>query len=308
MRAKVLKAANVLGFEYGYGARAAMAKTIQLVIYKRHGKVVADTPFFEYLIRGVSDKVRDMGYLFSISYFYRTEDTREQLIALKSAGCAGIILLATEMKTADFGVFEDLEVPIVLLDGWFPTKRFDAVIIDNQRGAWNAVHYRFTMGHTRIGYLHSSVDIRNFVERRDGYMSALHSIKEIPLDLCKCVIPVGTTLEDAAADMSAYLAENDIPPMAFFADNDIIAAGCIRAFHKAGYRIPEDISVVGFDDMPLCTVLEPQLTTIAVPKGPMGSLAAERLDKHIRRETEGEVIRLSVLPEVVERASVLNLK
>ncbi len=82
----------------------------------------------------------------------------------------------------------------------------------------------------------------------------------------------------------------------------------MRALLKAGYRIPEDISIIGFDDMPLCLMSDPQLSTMAVPKERMGTLAVERLDKRIRGETSGEVIRLSIFPEIVERNSVLTLK
>lgn len=307
VRARVLQAAQELGFSYNGSGAARRLGIIQLIIYKRHGKVVSDTPFFEHLTKGVADGVHALGYQLSITYFYRTESVAEQIRSLASTKCVGIILLTTEMHSGDVAAFDALNVPIVLLDTWFPSKRYDAVVIDNQRGAWNAVHSLIKCGHTRLGYLHSKVDIRNFNERRDGYLSAVNSMKETAADCAQRIIPIGTTLESAFEDMSAYLATDPVLPTAFFADNDIIAIGCMRALLKAGYRIPQEISVIGFDDLPLCQLMEPKLTTMAVPKERMGALAAERLDKCIRGETGGETIRLSVFPEIITRESVLDL-
>lgn len=307
VRTRVLEAAQELGYEYVDSGASHRSSIIQLIIYKRHGKVVSDTPFFEHLTKGVSDEVRALGYQLTITYFYGTESVSEQLRSITSAQCAGIILLTTEMHSADMAAFESLSVPIVLLDNWFPNKRYDAVVIDNQRGAWRAVHYLIKCGHTRLGYLNSKVDIRNFTERRDGYLSAVSSLRELGNNSAQRIVRVGTTLESAFEDMSAYLAADPVLPTAFFADNDIIAAGCMRALLKAGYRVPDEISIIGFDDMPLCQMLEPKLSTMAVPKESMGALAVERLDKRIRGETGGEIVRLSVFPEIISRESVLDL-
>lgn len=308
VRAKVRAAAEELGFSYeGAAAPVHKSRIIQFIIYKRHGKVVSDTPFFEHLTKGVADEVNALGYQLSITYFYGTESAQEQLRSIQTLKCMGIILLTTEMHSADLNVFESLNVPIVLLDNWFPNKRYNTVVIDNQRGAWYAAHYLIQHGHVRLGYLKSSVEIRNFSERWDGYLHALSALKDPHNDSAQRIVRVGTTLEAAFEDMSAYLAADPVLPTAFFADNDIIAAGCMRALLKAGYRVPEEISVIGFDDMPICQMLEPKLTTMAVPKERMGALAVQRLDQLIRGQTDGEIIRISVFPEIIVRDSVLDL-
>lgn len=172
-RDRVRKVAEELGFEYDAPSQPRKTSTILLIIYKQHGRVVADTPFFESLIKGVSDMTYKLGYhRLSVSYFYSQENKAEQLSSLRSIKCAGIVLLATEMRATDVTQFEHLGVPIVLLDNWFPTKNLDSVVIDNSRGAWTAVRYLRNMGHTDIGYLHSNTEIRNFLERRDGYIQA----------------------------------------------------------------------------------------------------------------------------------------
>lgn len=304
VRQKVFAAAAAIGYRPGGSAAGAAQPVIQLVLYKKHGKVVSDTPFFENLTKGISDRVQALGYQLRITYYYAAQDAAEQLRSLQNSRPAGLLLLTTEMHTRDLDAFEALGLPLVLLDNWFPAKSCDAVVIDNLRGAYHAVQFLIQCGHTRLGYLSSKVDIRNFTERREGYLAAVRSLKDPHNDSAQRIVRVGTTVESACADMTAYLATDPVLPTAFFADNDLIAAGCLRALRRAGYRVPEDISLIGFDDMSICELTEPPLTTMAVPKERLGALAVDRLDRRIRGETGGETIRLLVQPEIVVRASV----
>ncbi|QUC04982.1 LacI family DNA-binding transcriptional regulator [Atopobium sp. oral taxon 416] len=306
-RDRVRKVAEELGFEYDAPSQPRKTSTILLIIYKQHGRVVADTPFFESLIKGVSDMTYKLGYhRLSVSYFYSQENKAEQLSSLRSIKCAGIVLLATEMRATDVTQFEHLGVPIVLLDNWFPTKNLDSVVIDNSRGAWTAVRYLRNMGHTDIGYLHSNTEIRNFLERRDGYIQAMRHFHTSDIDPLHTIVEVGSTMESAYKDMSRYLDGNPYLPTAYFADNDLIAMSCIRALKDHGIRVPEDISVIGFDDVSTAAIADPPLTTMAVPKTNMGAIAVRRLVEHVKGETDGEVVRISVLPEIVQRASVVK--
>lgn len=304
-RERVLAIAREMGFEYESKEPAQKTSTILLVIYKRSGQVVGETPFFEELIKGVSDATYLSGYhRLSISYFYAQQSASEQLKSLRSVKCAGIILLATEMLSVDVLQFERLGVPMVILDNWFPSKPMDCVVIDNQHGAWEASRYLISMGHTNIGYLHSKVEIRNFLERKAGWSTAVRGVIETEGNPERFIARVGSTTESAYADMCAYLDTNPDLPTAYFADNDVIAEGCIRALHEHGIRVPEDVSVVGFDDAPMTETIDPPLTTMSVPKAAMGALAVKRLVSLISGETHGEAVRVSVLPKVVERASV----
>ncbi len=303
-RERVFSCARDLGFEYALPDAPRKTSTLLLVIYKQHGRVLADTSFFESLIKGVSDATYSLGYhRLSISYFYAQQDKEEQLAAIRSVKCAGIILLATEMRAGDVAQFERLGVPIVLLDNWFPTKHLDSVVIDNTRGAWSAVRYLANVGHREIGYLHSSTEIRNFLERREGYLSAARGLDD-DVNSVHSIVGVGSTLESAYSDMSEYLDHDPYLPTAFYADNDVIAISCMRALQDHGYRVPEDISILGFDDETSAATCNPPLTTMRVPKSRMGALAVKRLVDHIHGETEGEVVRIAVLPEIVQRASV----
>lgn len=305
VRSQILELAKQMGLEPQTGTAAPNAGTIQLVIYKRHGKVIADTPFFEQLTQGVANEAARLGYHLSISYFYGNQPAKEQLRSIQSQNCAGIILLATEMHSEDGKAFFALDVPIVVLDNSFPALKYDAVAIDNALGAWKAVHYLIDCGHTRIGYLHSSVEIRNFRERYSGYLSACRALPEdAAKDSARRIIPVSPSSEGAAEDMAKYLDTEPLLPTAFFADNDRIAAGCCKVLLNYGYRIPENVSVIGFDDSAVSEVLNPPLTTMQVQKQRMGALAVERLHT-ILSFAPPERVRIAIAPEVLVRQSVL---
>jgi LacI family transcriptional regulator len=305
-RQRVFAVAQELGFEYrGSASDEKKQGGLHLVVYKSHGKVVGDTAFFAALIEGVKKATYAQGFgQLNISYFYERESVTEQIRAIKTSKCAGIILLATELNANSLRPFRRLKIPIVLLDSWFPTKDIDSVIIDNQGGAYNAVEHLVSMGHTKIGYLHSKVRIRNFVERADGYRQACQLLIDRHYDSQTYTVGVGASIRDAYADMTAWLLKKPELPTAFFADNDLIAAGCMTALIDAGYQVPRDVSIVGFDNVPIKELGVFRLSSMDVPKERIAALAVERLARHIQRGERTETIRISVLPTLVARDSV----
>lgn len=304
VRRRVLALAREAGYQPDPGRALAAGRILQLVIYKRHGRVVADEAFFDDLIEGVMQQATALGYHLSVSYFYGGQPEKEQIRSIKSLRCAGLILLATEMHTADLRPFRELRCPIVILDNFFPTVDCDSVTINNLTGAWRAVKYLIDCGHVRIGYLHSKVEIRNFAERSNGYLSGCRLLpEEAARDAAHRVIRVGPSGEEAAADLEAYLAREPLLPTAFFADNDRIAAGCCKALQKSGVLIPQEVSVIGFDGSSLGELLTPSLTTMQVHKHRMGALAVERLHARLCGDPP-ETLRIALTPELVVRQSV----
>ncbi len=305
VRNRVLEVAAELGYP---ATRPRDSRVLQLIVFKRHGRVVSDNPFMDILTRGVTDEASRLGYHLSISYFYGDKDRQEQIRSLCSLASEGMLLLATEMSEEDLDLFRTIPVPLVLLDNFSTSMSWDCVHIDNLCGVQAAVQYLIRRGHTRIGYLHSSVDIRNFRERQEGYLRGCRALPEQDArDAARRVIRADVSTELACRMMRSFLSSHTAPlPTAFFADNDHIAAGCSRALQEAGYRIPEDVSILGFDDSPIARMTEPALTTMAVPKERMGALAVERLVERIRNP-QLEHIRIAVMPELVERDSVLSL-
>lgn len=290
--------------EFGYfdGARI---ETINFVIYKRDGKIVTDTPFFTALIAGVEAEARAAGYKTVICNLdYREPDffaVRDQILNDSSSA---ILLLATEMQEEDIKPFSSSLAPIVVLDSWFEDMTFDSVLISNTDSVCSAVRGLIARGHKKIGYLCGSTRIKNFFYREEGYMRAMAGagLEADP----KFCFPLTPDMEGAYADM-LFLLENGIEmPTAFFADNDMVALGAMRAFREYGYAVPDDISVVGFDDLPFGAVSYPPLSTIQVPKEEMGRTAVRRLIEIIRNPA-GVKMKIQVCNTYIERGSVRYL-
>lgn len=294
-----------------YGVRKdtrynAASRLITLVVYKKHGKVYGETPFFSALIEGISAQVVDSGYRLQLTYFYASQDPAEQCRSIFTSGSEGLILLATEMMEEDFPPFANAPIPVVMLDCDLKTSCYDCVTIHNQQGVYLAVKHLLDNGHRKLGYLRSSVVIPNFTERYVGYEMAIAS-SPFREQCSSQVVRVSSTVSAAYEDMNAYLARNPQLPTAFFADNDIIAGSCIRALIEHGYRIPEDISIVGFDDIPSAVLSTPALTTVHVPKEHLGRYAVQRLIDRIQSGDSTPTVRHSINTSLVIRDTVKRM-
>ena len=299
---KILEVAKRLG----YVAEKKIDK-IKLVICKKTGNVVADTPFFGELIEGMEKTGKEFGYDTLVSNI-NIADT-DEIEKLKRDTSTGLILLATELTEEDMKFFDDCEAPIVVIDSWYDNMKYDSVLISNTDSSCQAVGYLFDKGHKNIGYLKGKERITNFHYREIGWIRAYMKKNIFPGEGFS--VELGTTMETAKADMDAYLDElekegKSLPVTAYFADNDIIALGAIRSLKDHGYKIPADVSVVGFDDMPFCEVSSPPLTTIRVFKQEMGIVAVKRLLEHL---ADDKVInnKIQVCTKFVERGSVSSL-
>lgn len=250
--------------------------TIQLTIYKKHSQVVADTDFFASLIAGIESKARHNGYQLTIKSV-PSERLDADLIRADWNGNAidGILLLGTEMAKQDMLDVMKVDKPILVLDTYFLGILANYVVIDNTNGVYMGVNHLIEKGHRKIGYLKSSVSIQNFLERYEGYAKALADA-ELVCD-SSYTVQLRPTIEGAYEDMTAYLSGKPKLPTAFFADNDIIAFGAMKALKENGVQIPQEMSLIGFDDMPFCTIIEPTLSTISVDKQILGRLAVENL-------------------------------
>lgn len=293
--------------EYGYdlskkGDPDAPKGAIQLVIYKKDGAVVTDTHFFAQLTEGIDQGCKEAGFDLQISYFYANQDVYAQIRSLADKTFQGLLLLGTELEKEYFHYFRSLKLPLVVLDTYFEELDCDSVLINNVQGAYLATNYLIDSGLTRVGYLRSSYPIGNFAERADGYYKALRHHR-IPTEH-PYVHRLTPSIEGAYQDMLLLLREGKVETaQAYFADNDLIAAGAMRAFKECGYSIPDDISFIGFDDMPVCDFLEPPLTTMEVPKQYLGKLAVERLVHRIAQTAEPP-IKIEVSTHLRERMSV----
>jgi len=259
-------------------------RNIQFIIYKKHGKVVADTPFFSVLIESINRAARSANFNLIITYIDEGQDDIPSiLVQIDKTKPSGLLILATEMTSEDINLFKYLRYPMLLLDNQFDNQEVDTVCINNADGVYKAVMHLLSLNHADIGYLNSKVWIKNFEQRLRHFKSYM---LEQGISLPEGnIFHLAPTIDGSYLDMKTYLSLCKDMPTALFAANDIIALGAARALKEAGYQIPQDISIIGFDDIAFCEMSEPPLTTIHVYNQQMGNTAVRRLVELIESPT-----------------------
>lgn len=301
-RKRVLEAARDNGYDFARKALGREQKrgTICFAVYRKSGAVVGDTPFFSELTDGISICCRRHGYECVISYLYEDEDLQGQIYDMRVAKYAGVIILATEMEEQTLSLFDVLECPLVFLDAYFERPEYNFILINNTQGAYQATRYLIRKCRTQPGYLRSSYWISNFEARADGFYKA---IREAGMSTShSLVLRLPPSQEGAYADMKELL-KTEKPAKCYFADNDLIAIGAIQALKEAGYRIPEDVSIVGFDDISSAQYVSPPLTTVEVPKAYLGEAAVGRVVQMIEGRSL-QPLKVEVFTRLIRRKSV----
>lgn len=301
-RRRVLDAAAENGYDMTRITQKQRKKQeICLLVYKKYGAVVTDTAFFSELFEGIREACRALGYRLAIRYLYDDGDTlEEQVRQILWSDCSGVILLGTELAAERFSVFRVLRVPLVIADTYFHGVTADYVLINNMQGAFLATEYLIRKTKAQPGYLHSSYPIANFAERANGFYDAIRSAG---MSASRCIVHRLAPSEDGAcADMKALLESGEPTARSYFADNDLIAAGAMRAFREHGYRIPEDVRIVGFDNIPQAESIAPGLTTVHVPKKELGGTAVRRLHEIIERG-ESLPVKTEISTRLIRRGS-----
>ena len=278
---------------------------IKFVSIKKHGKVVSDTPFFHNLIEGVEKESRIAG-LDTIICNLNTDDSDydERLSEILSDSSCGILALATELNNQEMERFKSALGPLVIIDNWSDSMKFNSVMIRNADSMYNATMVLSANGHKNIGYLKSSTTIKNFYYRFHGYQRAMQDL-ELSIDPAHTV-RLEPTMDGSYRDMMEYLKSSPSLPSAYLADNDIIAFGAMKALKENGCRLPEEISIIGFDDLPFCEISSPTLSTIRVPKQELGRTAVRRLVE-IASDKQSIPLKIQVSTEYIARESVRTI-
>ena len=298
---KIFKTAREIGY-----LDSLRVSSIKLVIYQKNGSVVNDSPFFSSLMAGVEAECRSLGFDCIVCHISQDgPDYDGEMAELLNDASSALLILATEMDPAEAARFQNALAPVVMLDNWYEGMGYNAVLIDNTDAAYQAVKHLIDRGHKRIGHLAGSFEIKNFYYRKMGYQRALqeHGLAYDPA----YTFALSPSMEGACADMSALLEGQPELPTAFFADNDMIALGAMRALQQHGYRIPQDVSVVGFDDLPFCAISNPPLTTVKVYNHQMGCAAVRRLMQLVEYGND-YCTKTQITSGFVERDSVRDLR
>jgi LacI family transcriptional regulator len=263
------------------------------------GILVADLePFSTELLKGAADAIRGTGFeLVVYSAGGRVGDNvgweRRYLSRLSGTLVDGAILVTPTVVDVRYGA------PIVAVDPHTGPTDLPTIDSDNLRGAQLATEHLLDLGHRRIGMLTGRPDLQSARLREDGYRQALAAAR-VPVD--ERLLQVGAYDPEISAASARHLLTAVDRPTAIFAANDISAIATVRAATGLGLRVPEDLSVVGFDNVPESALNTPPLTTVHQPIREMGQCAVELLIRLIRGETS-DPIHLTLATSLVVRQS-----
>ena len=281
--AKVSKAIRELNYRPNITARSLAAKKSDFIAI-----IVPDisNPFFSEMIKGAEDFARENGYnIFLGDTEGRVELEKEYIDAAINRMADGIILVAPRLENSLICEIND-NIPLVIVDRSINKNNIPQVYIDNLKGAISAVEHLINLNHKHIAFLSGPKDVQDSLQREKGYIMALkkHNIPVNPK-----LMLTGDFSFEGGRDAFEKFFSNYHKPTAIFASNDIMAFGLIQRAHEMNVKVPKDVSIVGFDDISLSSLISPPLTTVRHPMLKMGIKAVELLINKLNNKLDTKI-------------------
>jgi len=297
-RQKVLEAVAELNYQpntVARGLKVGRSKTLGLIIPNYQSLVFPDA------IKGITDALDDFGYNLVLGDTYDNLEREEQLIeGLRMRMVDGLICSTATRTSTHLLQLKEEGFPVVLLLRHL-NEDIDAVIADNYQGGFVGGNYLLNKGFTRIGFINGSLELDLYRQRYSGFQNAL-SAKGVEKD--QRLMAHGHKGWQGGYYAMLKLLNQKPFPEAVFATSDPKAFGAIKAIHESGMQIPQDISVVGYDNLEFSQLINPPLTTIGQPFYDMGRMAAQKILELINRDNRKEAIVDKFPVELIERGSV----
>jgi LacI family transcriptional regulator len=299
-RDRVLAAIELLNYRPTQPPRRTARRHRSIaVLIKEH-----DNPYYAEVVAGVRAHAEGLGYTLLVVSSEGVYDVERRAVELlRDKDVDGLIVTPVFDEHADLSHFFELKrrnFPLVLLEQ-IRGLRSSLVDVDNVEASRKAVEHLIALGHTRIVHLAGPDYSMHSHERAEGVRRAYSGTRHIFTD--DVIVPAGAHLDDGYRAGLALFGAGGDRPTAVTCYNDLVAVGLFRALAELGLRVPDDVSVVGFDDMPLCEHLSVPLTTVRVPKFKMGESAAQLLLRHIDSKQHVAPQRISLNATLVVRRS-----
>jgi LacI family transcriptional regulator len=305
---RVLDAAEELGYSPNPVARSLRTRRSHTV-----GVLIPDlnNPLFPPIVRGLEDRLAAAGYVALIGNT-DSDDQREHIIfdQMRARHVDGLVLATARLRHPLLAEASRAEIPVVLINRLAQDYSFPSVSVDNERGVRMAISHLSGLGHRRIAHIAGPQEMSTGLSRYRGFVTAMES-SGLPVDLDLIVFAKAFSVEEGVRCTRLLLDRcaarlGQAGCTAIFAANDMLAVGCYSALDEAGLSCPEDMSVVGFNDMPFIDRLRPPLTTIRFPHYQVGTEAAQLLLERIA-EHAAPVKILYLAPELIIRGSTARV-
>jgi LacI family transcriptional regulator/LacI family repressor for deo operon, udp, cdd, tsx, nupC, and nupG len=298
-RKRVQEAVKQLGYH-----PSRVARRLRVERGRAHliGLVLPDiqNPFFADLARGVQDLARSHGYTVFVGNSDESEEQQRQYIDVMRAESVDGLILPPVSETDRAAVeLAKSGIPVVCVDRRLSRVAVDTVVADNVRGAHEATEHLLSLGHRRIGFLEGLPHLSTSRERLQGYRQAL---EDHGLELDPALVRQGDSRQAGGREMAEQLLGMDSPPTALFVGNNLMTLGALETIYARGLRIPDDLALVSYDDMPWAMAFNPPLTAVRQPGYEMGRQAMELLLRRIQ-DPQRSAVLLMLQPELVVRKS-----
>ncbi len=297
---------KILGIvrETGYKKRPSRGVTrgsVQFLKLIRHGHTLNEdhNVFIADYIDGITHKAKEVQLRVEFSSMSATMTMNDIVYSMGQQDVAGFIVLGTELTAEDVTSIAAVQKPVVFLDTYYDFLSCDFVDMNNLDSVALVVSRLVETGHRTIGMVSSPVTVTNFRLREEGFKACLAQRGLSP----DYMFSVDSTFQGASRDFAACLCAGARLPEALFCCNDIVCLGVAKALKEAGYRVPLDISLIGFDNLPASMHSDPPLTTIRVSKREIGSKAILLLKERMENPDKPSS-KVLVGGDLVERQSV----
>ena len=217
----------------------------------------------------------------------------------------GIIVIGTELTPESYNWLNKINIPCVIVDNVCPYVVCNSVCMNNEENVYIALNYLKKCGHQTIGYIGGNIYSENFLSRQKGFLESVNALNMDYIE--EHTYKISPTMVGAYNDMLLQLSDVHDLPDCFFAANDTVALGAMKALKERGFKIPKDVSVIGFDDIPFSAVSSPALTTVHVQRKHIGKVAVEQLLK-IKKDKKYEPVKTLITGRLIIRESVADLK
>ena len=299
-REKVLKAMNELNYQPNAAARSLARGKSNVV-----GVLVpslADS-FITEIIASIDKELEKKGFVMALSIMANTNEKSElkSNFLFQHDKVDGVIVVTPQDEEGYVMSLKKTKLPFVIIDNQSYPFSAHSIIVDNYKGGYDVGKYLLSLGHKKIAHIGGPTNSYSAVSRREGFIKSIEEDNLSPFIIACGAFDISTGYEY----MNEWIEKNNIPS-AVFAGDDLIAFGVMNALAVHNIKVPEEVSVVGFDNHPFASKLKPHLTTVQQPSSDLGVKGVETLFKIINGEKKRNIV-IKLEPELIIRESTQNI-